>query len=123
MKVREIELGDLFIASKILRMVDLKGMIKEIGIKTVTDVPDEEKETITAEKSLDVLMYLLGKVDEVEKEVLKLIGAWCGISPEDAAKLKFHELKEFAEQFVKVNGEENIASFFKQAAVLIQKKR
>ena len=123
MKVREIELGDLFIASKILRMVDLKGMIKEIGIKTVTDVPDEEKETITAEKSLDVLMYLLGKVDEVEKEVLKLIGAWCDISPEDAAKLKFHELKEFAEQFVKVNGEENIASFFKQAAVLIQKKR
>ena len=123
MKVREIELGDLFIASKILRMVDLKGMIKEIGIKTVTDVPDEEKETITAEKSLDVLMYLLGKVDEVEKEVLKLIGAWCGISPEDAAKLKFHELKEFAEQFVKVNGEENITSFFKQAAVLIQKKR
>ena len=123
MKVREIELGDLFIASKILRMVDLKGMIKEIGIKTVTDVPDEEKETITAEKSLDVLMYLLGKVDEVEKEVLKLIGAWCGISPEDAAKLKFHELKEFVEQFVKVNGEENIASFFKQAAVLIQKKR
>ena len=123
MKVREIELGDLFLASKIVSKIDLKEMVKEIGFAAVAGMTDEEREEVLAEKSMDILMYLIEKVDGAQKEILTLMGAWCGITAEEASKLKWSELQSFVEQFLEVNGKESIQSFFKQVAGLTKPKQ
>jgi hypothetical protein len=122
MKVREIELGDVFIASRIIRKIDVKSMISEIGIRDVTGLEESEIKKVTDAKAMDVIMYLMARMDDVQNDVMELIGSWCGISVEEAAKLKISELKGFVDQFVEVNGQDTINSFFKRATSLGQKK-
>jgi hypothetical protein len=121
MKVREIELGDVFLMAKIFKKIDFKTMMKEIGLQDVTGLDDGKKEEIMASKSLDFFNYLILHIDEAESDILKLIAAWGEMTPADAAKIKLSEMGDFYKQFVAVNGQEAIASFFKQATGLMQK--
>lgn len=123
MKVREIELGDVFLASKLLKKIDLKKLLTEVGVMNIASMTDEEREAAMKDKAFDFFMALLSHVDEAEKEIMALVGAWTGLKPEDAAKIKLSEMKDFIDQFVKVNGSEAITRFFEKAASLMQQKR
>ena len=122
MKVREIELGDVFLASKLLKKVDFKKLLSEVGIMSVVGLSDEERDAALKEKGFDFFLALLAHIDEAEKEIMALIGAWTGISPEDAKKIKMSEMKELVDQFVQVNGSEGISRFFEKAASLMKSK-
>lgn len=120
MEVREIELGDLFVASKLLKKIDLKRMIKEVGISSAIGLDDEQREKALKDKALDVVNYLMEHLDEAETEILTLIGGWCGIDAKAAKKIKLSEIKTLTDEFVRVNGQDTIIRFFKRAAGLVQ---
>ena len=117
MKVREIEFGDAFLASKLLQKIDLKKLLVEVGMKDVTGWEDAEREKAIKEKAFDFFIAMLAHIDGAEKEITNLLAAWAQITPDDVKKLKLSELKEFAEQFVAVNNVDAITRFFKKAAV------
>lgn len=123
MKVREIELGDVFLASKLLKKIDIRKLMTEVGVMNVTGMTVEERDAAMKEKGVDFFMALLAHLDEAEKEIMALIGAWTNMTPQEAAKIKLSEIKDFADQFVKVNGSEAISRFFEKAASLMQQKR
>lgn len=118
MKVREIELGDVFLASKILKKINLKSIFDEVGIANVTGFNDDQKDSVIREKAFDFFVVIMNHVDEAEKEIMALIGAWTQVSPEEARKIKLSELKTLADEFVEINGIEVITRFFKKAANL-----
>lgn len=123
MEVREIELGDLFIASKLIKKIDLKKLIEVVGISNVTGMDEAQRDAILKDKAFDVINYLLEHLDEAETEILTLIGGWCNIDAKAAKKIKLSEIKQLADDFIRINGQENITRFFNKAAGLVQQKR
>ena len=123
MKIREIELGDVFLASKLLKKIDLKKLLQEVGMENVTGKSSEEKKAAMDEKAIDFFLAMLTHIDEAEKEIMALLAAWAQITPEEAKKIKLSEMKEFVKQFIEINGAEAITSFFEKAAGLMQQKR
>lgn len=122
MKVRAIELGDLFLASKIIKKIDIIAIFKKVGETDVTGLEAEEKTAIAKKKGMDIIMALFEHLDEADKEIMTLIGAWCGCTADEAKRIKLTELKSLFDQFVDVNGIENITSFFEQVADLTKQK-
>ena len=115
-KVREIEFGDLFLLTKLLKKVDLKQMVKEIGFEEIGEKDEEGKNKMTKEKGVEAVIYLLYNCDEAEQEVLNLIGAWTGVKAADAKHLKLSELTTIVSEFIEINKFEDVMSFFGKAA-------
>lgn len=139
MKAREIELGDVFIAVKIVKKLGLKTLKSAVGVESVNELTPEEKEGLTEpevaalfdekkkellkKKSFEVVSYLLENLEEAEGEILLLLSGWTGTTPEEFKKIKISELRPLIADFVEINSTEELKSFFSQAVEELTKQR
>ena len=115
-KVRELEFGDIFIASKICKKINIKSLIKDAGIVDVTGKNKTQKEEITKEKGLEFFIDIFSNSENAETEILHLMAKWANLTSGDVASFKLKDLTEFYKQFTEVNSIEDITNFFKRAA-------
>jgi len=119
MEVREIEFGDLFLAAKIFKKIDLKPFIKrlmftDVKVKTPEEIKKAQK--LAKEEGFDLFMFIIENIDDAEADLFNLLKAWTGLETEAIKKFKLVQLKEFYEKLIAANSSEGLKSFFKKAA-------
>jgi hypothetical protein len=137
MKAREIELGDAFIALKIIKKLGLESLRNVIGIESVEEptpeetegktideikgIRDAKKNELLKKKAFEVITYLLSHLEEAEKEILLLLSGWACVEPEEFKKIKLSELPKFIDEFMALNSKDTLISFFERAVAALTK--
>lgn len=122
MKAREIELGDAFIALKIVKKLGLESLREIVGIESSEGLTPEDRQKLLNKKAFEVVSYLLTHLEGAETEIILLLSGWSGTTPEEFKKIKLSELPEMIDEFIKLNGKETLISFFERAVAALTKQ-
>ena len=109
--MRKLQTRDLFSAGRMIKELDLKNTIKELGLKA-------NKEN-SYEIGAELILRIFEKASErkSEEKIYEFLAGPFEMNPEEVAKL---ELNSLLENMKKISDIENLKSFFKNAAQLMK---
>jgi hypothetical protein len=114
MKIREIKFSDVFALARILKKINAKKIISEnMNTVDIQNLKENEAEEIIKAKGLEIVLTLIQEAGDAEKEVCAFIGSFT--DKEDVPDWKLKDIKEFIDEFMKVNSIEEIKGLFIQA--------
>lgn len=113
-KLREPELGDVFLLSKIMRKTEIRKDVKSLFV----DLKEGDKvEDVSVSQGFEFAILIFENLDKAEPEILKLLGDLAGMTPKELRKLKMNEVNDLFMAFGELEG---LTGFFKSAAKLMK---
>lgn len=114
MKAREIQLGDLRLALKIIKKIGIRNVLADIGTTDVSGVDPEQVSAITKERGIQIAMTLLENAADVP-EIFELFAAWFDCPVSEFDKISIRQVPQLVDDFLSVNATEELKAFFQRA--------
>lgn len=114
--VREIQLGDLFPVIRILKKIDIKGVMAKMQKEDVTGKSEKEKGEIAEQKAIEFVVTVISQLDTAEEDILTVLSGWAGCSKDEARAITISQLKKLVPEFLEKNSLETLKGFFTNAA-------
>jgi hypothetical protein len=116
MQVRQILFRDVFQLSRVVKRMSLKGILRNRDIVDVSKIKDKKEiEKIQVDKGIELFLEVFSECGDAEIEIMKLIADFANCSIEEVQKWNLKQIKEFIQEFLKVNTIEEVKSLFTQA--------
>ena len=125
MELRKLQASDIFSMVRIINGIGFKTIKDSINVDEINEIrkgmTDENSDVIASKVGTNVVMSILGTVDEnlpkVENDVYEFAGNVAGMKAKDVAKM---DAGDFIELLISIFTKDEFKDFFSRASKLIK---